>query len=388
MMDQQLRVRVLGGAELTVSGRPLVELASAKAAALLFYLSVTGTGHSRSALAGLLWSDLPEPTARANLRVVLTKLRRVLPEHLDVTRQTVALAGGRSVWVDAVEVSRAAADRDGVDLPAAVRLCRGDFLEGFGVPGAPLFDEWAAERRAAIRADMLALMDRALRRARDEGDPATGIEVTRRMLGLERLHEEAHRALMWFLATAGQRSAALAQYETCRYLLKEELGIEPSAATVALRDEIAGAGDFTELGGTPPSAAAQGNQAVAASVPLSALPRPLTTLVGRDKELARLGDLLDDPACRLVTLVGPGGIGKTRLAVEGAATGRSSCRSWEAARPTRTRPGIWSSPTSPARSACPWRFPATPWSCSPTTSPDVSCCWCSTTWSTCATPRA
>jgi len=313
MMEQELRVRVLGGAELAVSGRPLVELASAKAAALVVYLAVTGTGHSRSALAGLLWSDLPEATARANLRLVLTKLRRVLPEHLEVTRQAVALAPGRPVWVDAVEVARVAAgERDGGELLAAVRLCRGEFLEGFEVPGAPLFDEWLVGRRAAVRADMLALMDRAVQLARDRGDGATGIEVARRMLGLEPLHEEAHRALMWFLASGGQRSAALAQYETCRYVLREELAIEPSAATVALREEIAGAGGFTEL-----SAATPRRPMVA---PDPNLPRPLTTLVGRERELARLHELLDDPACRLVTLVGPGGIGKTRLALEVAAS--------------------------------------------------------------------
>jgi DNA-binding SARP family transcriptional activator len=98
MMEQELRVRVLGGAELAVSGRPLVELVSAKATALLVYLAVTGHGHARSALAGLLWSDLPEATARANLRLVLTKLRRVLPDHLEVTRQTVALGRGRAGW--------------------------------------------------------------------------------------------------------------------------------------------------------------------------------------------------------------------------------------------------------------------------------------------------
>jgi transcriptional activator/AAA ATPase-like protein len=141
---------------------------------------------------------------------------------------------------------------------------------------------------------------------------------------------------MWFLATGGQRSAALAQYETCRYVLREELGIEPSAATVALREEIAGTGGFTELGDRPPTAAGRRDQdeprpaerdaapaavreaAVAMAVP--DLPRPLTTLVGRERELTRLGELLDDPACRLVTLVGPGGIGKTRLAVEVAAS--------------------------------------------------------------------
>ena len=317
MMDGELRVRVLGGAELAVGGHPLVELASAKAAALLCYLAVTGAGHPRSELAGLLWSDLPEPTARANLRLVLTKLRRVLPEHLDVTRQTVALAGGPPVWVDAVEVSRVAA-ADGTDhaeLLAAARLCRGEFLDGFGIPGAPVFDEWVAGRRATARADMLALLDRAVQWAVDEGDAATGIEVVRRMLELEPLHEEAHRALMWFLAMGGQRSAALAQYETCRYLLREELEIEPSAATVALRDEIADAGGFTELG--VPASAGHSDQA---RLSTTDVPRPLTTLIGRGAELARLHELLDDPACRLVTLVGPGGIGKTRLAMEVAAS--------------------------------------------------------------------
>jgi predicted ATPase/DNA-binding SARP family transcriptional activator len=333
-MEQDLHVRVLGRTELAVSGRPLVELASAKAAALLVYLAVTGTGHSRSALAGLLWSDLPEQTARANLRMVLSKLRRVLPDHLEVTRQAVALASGQDVWVDAVEVARVAAgERDGGELLAAVRLCRGEFLEGVEVPGAPLFDEWLVGRRAAVRADMLAVMDRAVQLARDRGDRATGVEVARRMLELEPLQEEAHRALMWFLASGGQRSAALAQYETCRYVLEEELGIEPSAATVALREEIAGAGGFTELGDRPlttarrpdleeprpaePDAAPAAMPEIAAAAP--DLPRPLTTLVGREQELARLHELLDDPACRLVTLVGPGGIGKTRLAAATAA---------------------------------------------------------------------
>ncbi|GGM71799.1 hypothetical protein GCM10007977_086990 [Dactylosporangium sucinum] len=307
MIDKQLRVCVLGRAELTVDGRPLPEPASGKAAALLCYLAVTGAAHPRTALAGLLWSELPEPAARANLRLVLTKLRRVVPGHLRISRHTVA-PDGPPIWVDALEVARAAASTADDELLAAVRLCRGEFLDGFEVPGAPVFDEWVADRRATARADMLAVMDRAARRARDSGDAAAGVEVARRMLELGRLDEEAHRALMWFLALGGRRSAALAQYETCRYLLREELGAEPSAATVALRDEIAGAESFT---------AAEPSRPDAAGVP--DLPRPLTTLIGRDEELRRLRELLADPACRLVTLVGPGGAGKTRLAVEAAA---------------------------------------------------------------------
>ncbi|MEV0129197.1 BTAD domain-containing putative transcriptional regulator [Dactylosporangium sp. NPDC050688] len=297
MTDQRLTLHVLGRADLALGGHPLTDLASVKAAALLIYLSVTGTAHPRSALAGLLWSDLPEATARANLRLVLTKLRRVVPDHLQVTRQHVAVT---AVWVDAVEVARAVTAPD-VDA-AAVRLCRGEFLHGFDVPGAALFDDWVAARRAAARTDMLALLDRAVQWARDRADPAAGVDAARRMLDVDRLHEEAHRTLMWFLAAGGQRAAALAQYETCRYLLGEELGVEPSAATTALRDEIAGAAE------APPPVPPQ--------PPAPAPPRPLTALIGRAAELTRLHRLLDDPACRLATLIGPGGVGKTRLAVE------------------------------------------------------------------------
>ena len=322
-MGQELRVRVLGATELAVDGRPLVGLASAKATALLVYLAVTGTTQSRSALAGLLWSDLPEATARANLRLALTKLRRALPAQLLVTRQTVALDPARPVWVDAVEVERLVAGKpEGEELLAATRLCRGEFLSGFEAPGAELFGEWVLARRAASRADQLALLDRAVQDARDRGDAPAGVEAARRMLELEPLHEEAHRALMWFLATGGQRGAALAQFETCRYLLREELGEDPSPATIALCDQIAHAGGFTDL---PPvdnrgAGSADRRRSPGAGPAGRGAPGPLTSLIGREEDLARLHALLDDPACRLVTLVGPGGIGKTRLALEVGAT--------------------------------------------------------------------
>jgi predicted ATPase/DNA-binding SARP family transcriptional activator len=320
-MGQELRVRVLGATELAVDGRPLVGLASAKATALLVYLAVTGTAHSRSALAGLLWSDLPEATARANLRLALTKLRRALPAQLLVTRQTVALDPARPVWVDAVEVERLLAGKpEGEVLLAPARLCRGEFLAGFEAPGAELFDEWVLGRRAASRADQLALLERAVQDARDRTDTRAGVEVARRMLELEPLHEEAHRALMWFLATGDQRGAALAQFETCRYLLREELGQDPSPATTTLRDQIAHAGGFTDL---PPGSGA-GTTGEGPGAPVA--PGPLTSLIGREGDLARLHALLDDPACRLVTLVGPGGIGKTRLALEAGATRRGRHR--------------------------------------------------------------
>ena len=329
-MGEQLRVRVLGGLHLTVGGRPLVGLASAKARVLVVYLAVTGTAQSRSALAGLLWSDLPEEAARTNLRLVLTKLRRALPQHVEVTRQSVALTADQPVWVDALEVARlAGAADDPVALLAAVDLCRGEFLAGVEVPGAPLFDQWVVAERAAYRAVMLGTLDQAVQLARERGDTDVGIQVARRLVALEPLHEEAHRALMWFLAHGGQPSAALAHYERCRSVLAEELGVEPSPATLALREEILRADGFAELGEPSPEAAGRSPGAGSLPVPRE-LPRPPADFTGRGGELATLLGLLagggpgdadtattrpDRPAV-ISAIDGMGGIGKSALAIQ------------------------------------------------------------------------
>ena len=279
-MGDQLDVRVLGGLQVAVNGRPLDGLGSAKGRALLAFLAVTGAAHSRSSLAGLLWSDLPEDVARTNLRLVLTKLRRALPEHLKVTRQSVGLEAERPVWVDALEVARVAGAADDTDaLLAAVGLCRGEFLAGVDLPGAPLFDEWVVAERAVCRTAVLALLDRAMRMSRDRADTATGIDVARRRLDLEPLHEETHRALMWFLAHGGQPGAALAQYERCRSVLTEELGVEPSPDTVVLREEILRL--RSSLG--------------ASTLPIPReLPRPASDFTGRDHERTSLLGVLAD----------------------------------------------------------------------------------------------
>ena len=121
----------------------------------------------------------------------------------------------------------------------------------------------------------------------------------RRQLELDPWREEAHRQVMRALALSGQRSAALAQHETCQRILKEELGAELTHETTALCEQI-------KAGLLKPQAAK------------CRLPASTTPFIGREKELAELGALLEDPACRLVTIVGPGGIGKTRLALAAA----------------------------------------------------------------------
>lgn len=286
-MGEQLRVRTFGGLELT-EGHYRVE-APVKAKALVAYVALTPPSATRSRLAGLLWSDLPEEAARANLRLVLTQLRKVLPGRVAADRQAVALNG--DVWIDADELDHAHAD------PAAVlELYRGEFLEGVELPGAPLIDEWITDRRCRYRALALGALDSAAATALASGDGRTAMAAARAILAVEPWHEGAHRALMRCFAVAGQPSAALAQYETCRHILDQELGVEPDPATRELLREIR-------------------THELAPPVHPDGLPVPSGTFIGRQHELGHVAALLHDPACRLVTIVGPGGVGKTRLAV-------------------------------------------------------------------------
>jgi DNA-binding SARP family transcriptional activator len=275
-----LRIAVLGRPRIERDDRSPVEPGSAKATALLLYLAVMGGRHSRSALAGLLWGDLPEEGARANLRLALTKLRRVAGEQLVVSRGHLALDPD-GYWLDRHELESALEGGDG-DLErvrAALGLYRGDFLDDLVVRSAPQFEAWVEGEREHLRRLAVSGLARLAGDADRRGDPAAGVEAARRMLSLDPLPEEAHRSLMRFLAMKDDRAAAVAQFETCRHVLAEELGVEPSAETARLAERIR-AGDLA-----PPAPEPEPLPGPAARPPV---PAPAAAdLTGREADLAR-----------------------------------------------------------------------------------------------------
>jgi predicted ATPase/DNA-binding SARP family transcriptional activator len=324
----QLRLELLGGLRLTRDGAPMTGLAYAKSRALLAYLAVTGQPHSREALATLLWSDLPGDAARQNLREVLSNLRRVAGRYLLITRETVAFDRTAPTWLD-VDAFHAALDRPGATrlverLRAAVDLYHGDLLAGFAVHDAPAFDEWLAAQRERLRQLALHALHELAVFHTERSDHAAGIAYITRLLALDPWREDAHRQLMLLLAGSGQRDAALAQYARCRRVLTEELGVDPDPETTSLAERIR-TGEIVARHSPVGIGAGEGNGAgvvVKAAVlpdPRPSLPRPPTPLLGRDAELAAIARLLSRPAVRLVTIVGPPGVGKTRLALEVAA---------------------------------------------------------------------
>jgi predicted ATPase len=193
-------------------------------------------------------------------------------------------------------------------MEAMARLYGGSFLGGFFLADSTAFEEWASLQREHLQRLVMEAFRCLVEYYERRGDLAQAIQVAYRQVQIEPWLEEAHRQLMHLLALAGRRSAALAQYRTCRRVLAEELGVKPAAETRALYARIKGqaAGATVSFYSVRPP-------------PRHDLPPAATPLVGREEELAELADLLADPACRLVTLTGPGGIGKTRLALEVAA---------------------------------------------------------------------
>lgn len=146
-MAETLHIALLGGPSVTVGERPVTAFVSSKAQALVFYLAATRGVHTRDALAGLLWSDVPDSVARKNLRDVLSNLRKLIGPYLSITRRTVSLNADAPCQVDSWRLSAALeAAREGArphppevleSLARAADLCRGEFLAGFYISEAP-----------------------------------------------------------------------------------------------------------------------------------------------------------------------------------------------------------------------------------------------------------
>ena len=301
-----LTVQVLGGVDIRQDDAPVTGFATQKALALFVYLAVTRQAHTRDHLDTLLWSNLGAQPARRALRYALWNLRQILGPYLIVTPQNIAFDASAPHTCDAQLFLDAAQPAAETLSPAQVESCvraaelyRGDFLQGVHVRDAEEFETWMQLTRERLHRAALDVLSRLVRHETAQQNYARGIAYAQRWLELEAWNEDAHRALIQLYLLRGDTNAARAQYETCKRVLAQELNTEPAAATRAL---------MAQLDTLVPTL----------TQPRHNLPAPHSPFFGRQAELERILKKFRDPTCRLITLTGEGGIGKTRLALEAA----------------------------------------------------------------------
>ena len=325
MTDDPIEIHLLGPPQLLHGGRPLAGWRSRKALALLAYLALHDGPVARSTLAELLWPDSDEARGRANLSWALNHANRLLAGCLAADRHSVRFDhSSEGVLLDTDRFSRLQARNTVEALEEAVALVQGELLDGFALAGCPDFELWLLRERERWQRLAANAWSALIAHHRFNGNYEAAVTHARRLLAHIPWQESAHRHLMLLLALSGRRSAALAQFETCRRLLAEELGVEPSEETVALAAAI-NADDQPRLAGwiTGAEPPLQGHTAPRPAArhlaPTHNLPRQFTSFVGRERELAVIAARLAEPETNLVTVTGPGGIGKTRLALAAAA---------------------------------------------------------------------
>ena len=233
---QPLSIRTFGALTVALGGgtQPM-HFATHTVEALLVYLACQDRPLGRDELAELLWPERTQEQARMNLRVALYRLRQQIDPYLLITRQNLALNPDAVVDLDARQFERHLAAGE---LAMATALYRGDFLGGFYLDGSPAFEQWALLERERLRTLAIGAYQQLIDQAATAGQLDAATAYAQRLLQLDPLHEPTHRQLMRLLAHAGQRSAALAQYETCRTLLASELDVTPDEVTIALQERI------------------------------------------------------------------------------------------------------------------------------------------------------
>lgn len=297
-----LEVRLLGTFEVRDKKEP-INIASRPAQSLFAFLILNaGTTQRREKLAGMLWPDSLEETARDNLRHALWRIKKALSskptvEYLLTDDLSITFNASAEYRLDAAAVEQASETASADELMGVLSEYQGELLPGF-------YDEWVVSEREHLASMFEHHMARLMSLLEKENRWLDLLESAERWIKLGQKPEPAYRALMSAHAAKGDMSKVAATYERCVRSLKE-FGMEPSEQTKELYENLKSGKETRKADSIP-------IRPVPKAAP-SNIPVPLTSFIGREKELKEIAKLLS--TSRLLTLTGSGGVGKTRLAI-------------------------------------------------------------------------
>lgn len=313
MSTPPLTIQLFGPLRVLVQGEPMPRVPT-RAVEWLLALLVLRHGRTvdRAWLAGTLWPDSEESRALSNLRDMLVHLRKALglerARVLSPTRDTLTL-DLEGVEVDVVRFDRAVRNREEAEFKHAVEVYTGTLLEG-------CTEEWVFSERASREQACLRALETLADAAEQRQDYAEALVLFRRAESMDALSDSTQRGLMRMLTATRHTPAALYAYREYRLRLREEMNVEPDEQTVQLYQQIreqtrqaAQKRDSTRAEAPPAPVSSPQTPS-----PPSTLPHPLTALIGREQETREISEALS--RSRLVTLVGGGGVGKTRLSIQ------------------------------------------------------------------------
>ncbi|MBE9180613.1 AAA family ATPase [Oculatella sp. LEGE 06141] len=317
-MSPTLQIKLLGEFCLTDGNRTVSGMSSGRSQALLAYLVLNR--HSpqlRQRIAFHLWADSSDTQARTNLRKELSNLRHALPQaenYLLVDAKTIQWQPTAAIELDVAEFEKAVKTADQSADPALVRsslehalsLYRGDLL-----PNCE--DEWVLPERERLGQLRVSTFERLVDLLVQQQDYRTALGYAQQLLRVDSLNETTYCTLMRLYALSGDRANALQTYHRCMTMLREELGIDPSAATQTLYQQILSE-DEQSLP-TPNAAPAKPHQNWEPTISWGEA-SDVSIFYGRETELRTLEQWIVNDRCRLVLLLGMGGIGKTAVAVK------------------------------------------------------------------------
>ena len=313
---------LFGAPQLTHHYTP-IHIGRKKALGLLAYLATSEYPLTRDNLAAFFWPEHAPSQAYAELRRTLSVLRQALGDILAINRETVFIPPDSPLQVDVriyqnlINAWRGHCHRQNhsceecfIALKTASEIYHDHFLAGFSLGEGGEFDTWQTMQEQTLRNLLGSALEWLSHYHSGHGDLETAMVSARRWLSLDSLNEPAHVLLMKLFAKNGQRAAALRQFEECEKVLLTELDLSPQAETIQTIKSILDQQEQQSIG-HPATFISEPEV-----LPIHNLPFQTIPFVGREKLEKDIELNLQNPSCRLLTLTGPGGSGKSRLAIE------------------------------------------------------------------------